>query len=352
MIIHPNMKLEDILSKDKPLSSSHMYSIAEHLFKFGRKKDAVPFFRYVVNHEQECDHEQFIMSQYRLFLALIGIGAEENKEALLRFESYYNQLPEHIRLDAILQMANVYYTFWDWDKVESYADELHTLAKKRYDQKLRNDHFEDGQTERHLVVYYGQGFLLKGIALTMQGKYEEAKPYVKEYSDLGWFKFLNETGGREVEKFRIWGKGNMYTLELMTGNKNVLHDFSKFLDEHPEYTLPYMLSIMEAANKFNLLVDEIIERFCQRIPPLNSSITYINGTQLFHYWYEKSIYSFNNGKIGDGINELLYALYLSRKMQYYSGFERCIPLFEEHDENATEKQKREYKNILNGVSER
>lgn len=41
-------------------------------------------------------------------------------------------------------------------------------------------------------------------------------------------------------------------LNLMTGNQNILPDYSDFLEDNPTDTLPYMLGMMEAANRNEL----------------------------------------------------------------------------------------------------
>ncbi|XOK59463.1 DNA-binding protein [Paenibacillus elgii] len=342
----------DVSWSESEAGLSHYFSVAEHLFHAGKKTEAVPLYRYVIENEQDVQNQQYILSQFRLFQALIGIGSEENKEALLRFESHYTYLPDDIKLDALLQMANVYYTMGNWEKVESYADELRVLAKSIYDKHIEDKtKYPSLQTKRPLVVYYGQGYLLKGIALTMQDRCEEAKGYVLEYSDLGWFEFLDEVGRKEVEKFRIWGKANMYSLELKTGNQTIIPEYLNYLEENPNELLPGALNLVESANKYGFSVDTILDDLCQKISIMDSSITSITGTQLFHFWYEKASYSFKKVQMVNGINDLLQALYIAQKIRYYSGFERCISLFSKQIQYASEQQKANYRNLLEGVSE-
>ncbi|MFA4133136.1 MULTISPECIES: hypothetical protein [unclassified Brevibacillus] len=90
--------------------------------------------------------------------------------------------------------------------MEFYADELLSLSFKVYDNELRkrknNKVCDPLKTDRHLVVYYGQGYLLKCVALQMQGLYGEARECVQGYADLAWFELLDEVGLKEVEKLR------------------------------------------------------------------------------------------------------------------------------------------------------
>ncbi len=325
------------------------FSVAECLFKEEKKVEAVPLYRYVIDHETDNHDPTCVLCQFRLFQCLVGVTSEGNREALERFEPFYTRLPDDIRLDAVLLMANVCYSLSDWKKVERYGDELHTLSKNVYHNLINEKNVKKLQSERHLVVYYGHGLRIKGFILSMQGRYEEAKKYVAEYSGLEWFKFLDETGKKEVEKFKTWGKGNMLILELNTGNKSVLPEFVEYLESNPDIILQGMLAAIESANKFHFSVDEMLEKFCEKLPPINADVTYINGTQLFHFWYEKSIYSFERNRKINGIDELLYALYLAHKMKYYAGFEKCASSYREHGDYATEQQKWNYKHIVEGV---
>ncbi|MCP3776395.1 DNA-binding protein [Paenibacillus sp. MZ04-78.2] len=333
------------------LTSSEQFALAESLFEQGKKKEAIPLYRQVVDNRDGYD-PQYIMSQFRLFQSLIGIGVEENREAVFRFETHYKQLPKDVRLDALLQMANVYYTFEGWKKVERYADEMRDLASKIYEEQLTNGKpYNYLRMERHLVVYLGQGYLLKGVALAKQEQYEEAKEYVLKYSDLGWFHFLDETGQKEVEKFQAWGKGNMYALELNTGNETVITEYLTFIEKHPNEYISGAMHIAKAACKFNFSVDGILEKLAIKLPSIGSNITHIQGTQLFYFWFEKSKISFKRNRRKDGIDELLYALQFARNIKYYSGFEKSVSLFWKHIDHATDQQKMDFHNIFEGEIE-
>lgn len=333
---------------ENPKNIEILFYVAEQLFENGLQSESAHFYRLVIENERDSFHDRFTISQYRLFRTSLGTNTEENKEAVVRFELYYNRLAEDFQLDALLQMTNVYYTLENWKKVERYADELRELAGKVYEDQLRKRDnrkpIEPLKSERHLVVYYGQGLLLKGTSLTMQEQYEEAKKYVLEYSDLGWFEFLDEIGKEEVENFQICGKANLYNLELKRGNSSILSEYADFLDKNPRQLLPSILNIMESANKHGFSVDSVLERLCNRLPPLHSAVTPIIKTQLFYFWREKAIYNFKNGRRSCGINDLLSALYLAEKIQYSSGLRKMILLMLYEVDGINEQQ--EFQKIL------
>ncbi|NEN83500.1 DNA-binding protein [Paenibacillus elgii] len=327
----------------------HFFYTAEHLFKEEKKAEAAPLYRYIIDLETDHNDQRCLLCEFRLFQCLVGVSSEKNKEALERFEPFYSRLQEGLRLEAIFWMANVYYSLGDWNKVERYGNELHDLTQNAYDKLKKEKFVKNLHTERHLVVYLGHGLRIKGFILTLQGQYEEAKKYVAAYSDLGWVEFLDETGKKEVERFRTWSQGNMYALELKTGNEKALHEYIDFLQKHPAEFLGGAKTIIEAANKFSFNVDDIMETLVQKLPSVDSEVSFVDGTQLFHFWYEKAVYSFKKNRLIAGIDELLYALYMARVMKYYMGFEKCTTLFREHGDYATEQQKLGYKHIVEGV---
>ncbi|MCY9512163.1 hypothetical protein M5W68_13345 [Paenibacillus larvae] len=66
------------------------------------------------------------------------------------------------------------YTLEFWSMVEEFAEELRILSNIVYLEELRklnNNRSEPlVETERHLVVYYGKSYLIKGAALFKQGR--------------------------------------------------------------------------------------------------------------------------------------------------------------------------------------
>ncbi|WP_172422798.1 hypothetical protein [Paenibacillus larvae] len=92
-----------------------------------------------------------------------------------------------------MQLANVCLSLGKWNLTEQFADELRILATIRYQEELlmKKDKSvsEPLKTERPLVVYYVQSYLIKSIALFKQGHYEKAKQYIEGYEDLVGLRF-------------------------------------------------------------------------------------------------------------------------------------------------------------------
>lgn len=338
--------LEECLADEERLALKR-YQVGSHLFSQGMIQESIPFFRHIISNKSMVDEEQFAISHYRLFQALITVGGlEANKEAVFDLEKHYDRLPRGMQLDATLKLTNVFYTFEEWKKVEWYADELRTLANSIYQEFIKNLSITPIQAERPLVVYYGQGFLMKGIALTKQEQHEEAKMYFAECSNLGWFKFLNDDGKKEVDKFKAIASVNMLLLELETGNIDVLSALVEYLEEYPHRTLPVMLSAVQAANKRNLNIDELLLRFTESLNNLKTVDHYINSKQLFIYFCEKARYSLRKKEVSSHVDELLNALEIAKRMKYFSGFEMCVSAIKKTIDVLSEDQKERYKQLL------
>ncbi|MCR8998265.1 DNA-binding protein, partial [Brevibacillus laterosporus] len=219
--------------------------------------------------------DRFIMSQYRLFRSIQETDMEENWKADIRFEAYRKRLSERHQLDALLQLANVCFTLHKWKEVEKYGDELRKLATLVYQNELfmlKNYRvYQPLRTERHLVVYYGQGYLLKAVSLEKQGLFEQAKEFVSGYADLSWFELLDESGQAEVEKFNLWATANLYTLDMLMGNTSVITDYIKFLEDHPTEILSGVVTIMKSANQHGFLIDHLLEKFSAEIRSFEDS---------------------------------------------------------------------------------
>ncbi|WP_025027344.1 helix-turn-helix domain-containing protein [Caldalkalibacillus mannanilyticus] len=335
---------------ENPKHLSILYNVAERLYEEGKHKEARPFYEYVVENEKDSFSDQFIISQYRLFRLSIGTNSDENWKAVIRFEIYRKRLPENYQLDALLQVARVYYALHKWSFVEKFADELRELSLLVYKDNLRrrkkNRENEFFKTERHLVVYYGQGFLLKGVALIMREKYEEAKKYVAAYANLSWFEDLDELGVEEVNKFHYWGKANLYALNITMGNLETLTDYVQFLEKNPHEIMTGLLTIMKAANKYDLNVDGILDGFSEYMVRVEDYKHAIDLSKIFRLREQKYEYDFRKGRISQGIDELLHCLDLSLIIHNHKGFKRCVTLFWKFFTHASNEQRKRYQMIL------
>ncbi|QOT01479.1 helix-turn-helix transcriptional regulator (plasmid) [Brevibacterium sp. JNUCC-42] len=323
-----------------------IFLVAEQLFEKNLLKESVFFYEIVVSNIKNSYADISVMSRYRIFRASQLQNSSDIWEDVIQFYPYRNRLPENNQLDALLHLANVCFMLEKWKYIEQCADELRELATLVYKNQLVK--LEPLETERHLVVYYGQGFLAKSVALQMQGLYEEAKTYVKGYSDLSWFQYLDDNGKKEVEKFHMWSKANFYVFELLTGNKNVLADYVDFLENHSSEISAGLLTIMESAIKYDFSIDHILEKLSIHISCFNDYTDSVNIGRHYHFRYCKTIYDLKKGCIESALEEILYCIHLADKLNHQRKFKQCVWLFWKYRVHASEDQRKVFQNILEG----
>ncbi|UFJ41484.1 helix-turn-helix transcriptional regulator [Brevibacillus humidisoli] len=294
---------------ENPKNVSILFTVGEQLYEAGKQKESALFYRLVIDNEKDNHSDHYLISQYRLFRASLGADIEQNWKAVIRFEPFRNRLPVGYRLDGLLQLANICYTLHKWKDMEQYADELRELATVVYQNELRekkrNRQSEPLQTERHLVVYYGQGYLIKSVALEKQGLYHLAKQYIAGYADLGWFELLDEVGRKEVNKFRLWATANSYYIDVCMGNIEVLPDYVRFLADHPNELLTGMAVIVESAVKHGFSIDSILDRFAENISHFHERQSPIDCERYYHFRYWLTKYQIQKGEYTTRLEQLV-----------------------------------------------
>ncbi|WP_411348232.1 DNA-binding protein [Paenibacillus sp. WLX2291] len=336
-----------------------VFGLAEELYEDGKVKESIPFYECVIENEKHQHSERLAIAHYRVFRASIGENTEQSLRAIIRFEPFRNRLPENLMLDALLQLGSVYYNFQDWTLMSSCADELQSLIKMVYsvakDQLKNNGIFPNLNTERELVVYYGQGYLLKATALEHLGRYEDAKKYILKYANLSDFEVLNALGEIEVQKFKLYAKANLNNLELLMGNTDKLNEYVKFIQDNPKETFPSMLIIVKSANMHNFNIDEIIHQFSdiiyQRITFDKIAPPVVTSSRLMTLYYQLAIYHINNQKYDNGIKDLLRALMLAVRIVNKNRILDCISMFEQIKCFAKIDQISLYETILKEVNQ-
>ncbi|WP_025027346.1 helix-turn-helix domain-containing protein [Caldalkalibacillus mannanilyticus] len=311
---------------ENPKNLVILFSVAEQLFESGKKREALPFYEVIIDNEKDSYSDHFVISHYRVFRIKLGTNSEENLQATTRFAPYRKRLPENHQLDSLLQLTKASYSLQKFRDTEKYADELQELATLIYndqiDRKKKGRTISPLRTEHHLVVYYGQGYLMKGLALSTQGQYEESIPYIHKYMDLGFFEILDDLGKQEVEKFRYWGQLNLYSTNLMIGKEKSLSQYVEFLENHPEEIFPGLLTILRIANQHGYDVDWVLDHFSKNIKESTNS-DFIDMGRHIRFRKELALYFLKRGKVTEGIQETLKCLQLSDKGREYKNFKTC-----------------------------
>jgi len=335
-----------------------IFGLAEELYAEGKVQESLPFYECVIENEKHQHSERLAISHYRVFRASIDDNTEKNLRAIIRFEPYRNRLPENMILDALLQLANVYYNFQNWELLLHCGDELLILSDSIYKvqlESLRNNKFPTSlNAERELVVYYGQGYLIKATALEHLGCYEEAKNHIAHYSNLDWFEGLTELGKKEVEKFKLYAIANLHNLNLLIGNTDNLNNYIQFIEQNPKEVLPSMLIISKAANLHEFNIDNIIEKFNSIIYQMNPSdkslYPAVYTTRYMILYYQLAVYFFKSKNYTKGMDDLLKSLELAIKVYNKNRILDCISLYEQFKKYSRKEQVEFYEIMLKEVN--
>ncbi|MCM3271026.1 helix-turn-helix domain-containing protein [Paenibacillus elgii] len=327
---------------DNPKNVKIIFAAAEKLFNKGKQKESERFYELVVENVKDSFSDMLAISHYRLFTVTQGTDAEKNWKAVIRFDPFRNRLPESYRLDALFQLARVCFSLKKWSEVEEYAGELVELSTV-----LCSD--EEVAPKRHPVYYYGMGLLYKGLVLEMQGFYEQSKKYVHSYANLQWFEPLDESGQKEVEQFKIWGKANLYTLEVLSGNEGIINEYADYLASLNRLNdiVAGLIAILTSANTYGFNVDHVLARFSSFIEHFDIFNNHlILSDRHLRYRYHKAIYAFRNGRIEEGLDETLYCLSLAKDTKKYEDGFQCVSLFESYRERASAQQLKMYRSTM------
>ncbi|WP_019636752.1 helix-turn-helix domain-containing protein [Paenibacillus fonticola] len=333
-----------------------IFDIGEELYEKGLREESRLFYNVVIESEKYQHSERLAISHYRIFRLSLGDDAEANLIAATRFELYLNRLPEGYQMEGFMQLTSVYLTLQKYDQAEIYADELRRLAKTvyaNYERAYKQSREFYFGAERELVVYYGQGYLLKGVALQFQRRYEEMKEYIDGYADLSWFVGLNDTGKQEVEKFKLFAELNMYNLKVLLGDKSIIPEYIDKVKKHPYEILPTLRVIVEAANIHGFFIDELLGQFDIDTELFNQNGNYYNKVvskdRYLRLSYQLSVYYFRKKDFKEGIEKTLYALNYAIILNNNNYFMKLVPLFERFRPYATNEQLMEYGSLIKGV---
>ncbi|WP_187644941.1 DNA-binding protein [Paenibacillus terrae] len=291
-----------------------VFEIAEEIYAGGNPQGAVPYYECVAENERHQHDENLAISQYRLFRTALGKDLEKNRDAAIRFANFRNRLPLNYQLDAYYKLAGLSFNLHKWGEVESYADELQTLVKIVYRDELgklkskKNSH--PLVTDHPFVFYYGYSYLAKSTALQKNGQYEEAKQYISGYADLSWIEILDEQGMEVIEKFKLWPKGNGYTLDILQGHTENLSDYTHFLEENPNEILSGLVTV-ESANKYGFLIDHILGQFKDEIDQFDNCIETVDINRHLRFRYQLAKYQFHQGRRINGFENTLHSTMLS-----------------------------------------
>ncbi|MGW8960068.1 transcriptional regulator [Paenibacillus sp. NPDC055715] len=337
---------------DNLLYSHKLFEIAENLFAQGRHAAALLLYENVAEVERYQHAERLAICQYRIFTIQVGDDQKRNLNAATRFESFVHRLDEIDQLDALKDLANVYRSLREWDRVLEVAKDLRTLAKVQYSMAHSLKREQHKKPLRPLFCYVAFSNLLIGGAYYEQGNYALALQVANESTDLEWVKETDNETLRWKNLFEEWGKANLCLTKLMAGDIAALKVYVDLISTQKDEIFPGLWNIMIAANRYNIDIDDILNRFEWEISNIydqrgkqTNDQQNIND-QIIGFLSELADYYLSRGQYEKGIRYLLDGMRKSTIINNERSILRCVRMFERYRKFVLAEAKTEYHNLM------
>jgi transcriptional regulator with XRE-family HTH domain len=346
---------------DNPLYSPRLYDIAEALFVQGRHAAALLLYENVAEVEKYQHSERLAICQYRIFTIQVGDDQNRNLKAATIFEAFVERLDEIDQLDALKDLANVYRSLRQWDRLDEIARKMKVKAEIQYSmkhhQKKRAHKESEKKLSRPMFVYITYADLLCASVCEAQGDYQQALQYTYAYANLDWVMETDEDALRWIGLFQHWAEGNTYVYKLLSGDISVLTEYVEYIatstNKADKEMVTKLLNVMFAANRYQLGVDNILQMFkteidffVQQNPSADMYTHQVVPEQSTRFKYELAKYYLNRGRYSTGFKFLLDVLSKSLAINKEAFFIRCIRLFEQFKEFADVKAYVKYEKLV------
>ncbi|RRJ62865.1 XRE family transcriptional regulator [Paenibacillus oralis] len=331
-----------------------LFNLAEQFFHENKWKAAAILYESIAESEQKQHSERLALCQYRLFT--LGLSKDQNRNLLLalQFEHFVDRLDESYQLDALNDLINVFASLRRWDKLIELAEKLKIKATIHYELSGSK---KSAETKKQTIFYILYAYLVLGEAHFYLADYENALNYVSFYTDCSWVKHPDEDEIVVILQFQEWAEGNRYLYQLMTGKVEVMQDYVEYISTRENEIFPALCEIVIAANKFDINIDFVLERF-------QPYLTY----QEQHYRFGKisvqytddryanllaglGKYYLNKNEFDRGLTYVLDSLAFAIEIYSVISMLKSIGLFEQNRDLATEEANRRYKILIGEVQE-
>ncbi|WP_435922973.1 helix-turn-helix domain-containing protein [Paenibacillus sp. DYY-L-2] len=333
-----------------------LFETADRFFREGKRTAAALLYQCVAECEKYQHSERLALSRYRLFTIRLGEDQEENLRAAVLFEDYVDRLDEGVQLDAVKNLADVYASLHRWDRVWSLAEKLEQIAVIQYHHRVNRRRKEemDKGASRSKLFYLLYAYLLKANVCDAKQEYARALEYVALYCGgaLHGINAENEEERRVVERFQEWGQANAYLYRLMSGEVQVLGDYAECVAANAQEIVPAIYRILQAANRFELNVDYLLDRFRAHLTYKERSCRFgqynaqIVADQYVRYLLELAHYYFRTRRYEMGFRQLFEGMELALRFNHESMLIRCAWLFEKFRHEASGEVQEQYKYLF------
>lgn len=351
---------------DNLLYSPKLFDAAEKLFAQGQHNAALLLYEGIAEGEKYQHSERLAVCQYRLFTIQVGNNQIRNLKAATRFEPFVERLNEIDQLDALKDLANVYRSLREWDKLDATARKMRAKAEIQYSlkhqQKKREWEEAEERLSRPMFVYITYADLLCASVCEAQGDYQQALQFTYAYADLDWVIETDENTQYWVSLYQHWAEGNTFVNKLHSGDTSVLPNYVEYItatsitDENENEKLSKLLNVVIAANRYTIDIDNILSKFEKDIDSftqLPTSTDMYNQQVLPNYFayfgYELAYYYLYKRMYSDGFKYLKSATLKAIRLNNETYFINCMGLFEHFKAYAMDEIKLEFSNIIEKV---
>ncbi|MGW8958939.1 helix-turn-helix domain-containing protein, partial [Paenibacillus sp. NPDC055715] len=327
---------------DNLLYSPKLFDVAEKLFAQDRHAAALFLYNGVAEAEKYQHSERLAICHYRIFTIQVGDDQNQNLNAATKFEDFVERLDEIDQLDALKDLANVYRSLRLWDNVDKTARKMKEKAKVQYSMKHQQKKREYDESKKKLsrpmFAYITYADLLCASVCEAQGDYQQALEYTYAYADLSWVKETDEDTRHWIKLYQDWAEGNTYVYKLLSGDISVLQDYVEYIaatsGSNEQEEISKLLNVIIAANRFELEVDDILQRFETEInsfsehsPSDDMYTQQVIPDYIAWFGYELAYYYLHRGSYSDGFRHLMYAMVSYHTLNNKDYFINCMGLF-------------------------
>ncbi|MEC0180165.1 helix-turn-helix transcriptional regulator [Paenibacillus peoriae] len=346
-----------ILLLDNPNYPPSLFDVAENVYKDGYNEAAAYLYKKVAESEKQQHSERLATCQYRLFQINVGQDRAVNLQAAIEFAPFVDRLDEIEQLDALKDLANVYRSLSLWDKVYEFASQMGQLGQLQYNlvhNSKRNGTEPRKKPSRPMFVYIVYAELLCANACDAKGDHEQALEHIRGYADLSWVKDKDPDTLYWKRQYQQWAKINTYVNRLMSGDVSILPDYVEYMAGEKEI-FAELLNVIEAANRYNVDVDHILQRFesqiaaYQEIPSTDLYTQQFLPLQHARFWYKMAKYSLNKGRYPYGFNCLINALEKAGTISHVLLIANCVGLFFKFGTHAVAETQAQFQSIYEEV---
>ncbi|MGZ7441227.1 helix-turn-helix domain-containing protein [Paenibacillus sp. TH7-28] len=329
-----------------------LFHLAEQFFHEGKQEAAILLYEAVAEGEQKQHSERLALCQYRLFT--LRLSKDQNRNLLLavQFEPFVDRLDEPYQLDALNDLINVFGSLRHWEKVKELAEKLKIKATIHYE---LNGSKKSPETQKQIVFYIFYSYLSLGAAHFILEDYENALHYVSLYTDCSWVKNPTEDEVAVIEQFQEWAEGNRHMYQLVSGKVEVLSEYLEYICTREYEVFPALCEIVTAANKFDINIDDVLKQYASyltyeeqhyRIKKISEQYT---GDRYANLLAGLGEYYLNKKAFVQGLEYVLDSLAFAIEIYNRYGMLKCIGLFEQYRNFASEAANERYKILISEV---